>query len=415
MNTNILSVRFFVKKYRAKNNRVPIYVRILLNGKYVDVSLKRDIDLDSWSMEQGQAKGNRPEIKALNSQLEQVRAEITHAYNTLKFEHKALSAEAVKNKFCGVDADEQTLFGLMEYHNNNLKQFLKWGTMKNYFTTKKYVKKILNETMKVNDIPLSQLSYKFLVDYQLFLMNLKPKDHRKPCGHNTALKHIERLRKLINLAIKNEWIDRDPFVKFQARFVRTERGFLTAEELNSIETKDIKIFRLEWARDMFVFSCYTGLAYSDARDLAPSDISLGIDGDYWIVILRTKTNQSVRVPLLPKALQLVEKYKNHPRALAMGTVFPLLTNQKLNAYLKEIADLCGITKNLTFHLARHTFATTVTLTNGVPIETVSRMLGHTSIRTTQVYAKVIEKKISTDMTELKKKLALQSRQAPFIE
>jgi site-specific recombinase XerD len=143
--------------------------------------------------------------------------------------------------------------------------------------------------------------------------------------------------------------------------------------------------------------------------LTPSNISIGIDGDYWSITSRKKTNQPVRVPLLPKALELIEKYKNHPRALAMGTVFPILSNQKLNAYLKEIADLCGITKNLIFHLARHTFATTVTLTNGVPIETVSKMLGHTSIMTTQVYAKVLEQKISDDVCLLREKLGSQSR------
>ncbi len=209
---------------------------------------------------------------------------------------------------------------------------------------------------------------------------------------------------MINMAIRNEWIERDPFAKFQARFIRNDREFLSQEELAAIEVKEFKILRLQWAKDLFVFSCYTGLAYCDVMGLTKENISIGIDGDYWIMTSRKKTNQPVRVPLLPKALELIEKYKSHPKALVMGTVFPVLSNQKLNAYLKEIADLCGITKNLTFHLARHTFATTVTLTNGVPIETVSKMLGHTSIRTTQIYAKVIEGKISEDMKKLKSRL-----------
>ena len=405
MNTNILSVRFFVKKYKARNNQVPIYVRISLDGKSVDVSLKRAVALDSWSLEKGQAKGIRPEIKALNANLDQVRAEVTYAYNQLKFEGKALSPDAIKNKFCGIEPEEHSLMGLIEYHNEHLKEFLEWGTMKNYATTHKYIQKFLKEIMKAADIPLSQLSYSILVDFELFLKNLQPEGHHKPCGHNTVLKHIERLRKMINLAIRNEWLERDPFAKFQARFIRNDREFLTQEELAAIEAKETKILRLQWAKDLFVFSCYTGLAYCDVMQLTSSNISIGIDGDYWIMTSRKKTNQPVRVPLLPKAFELIEKYKSHPRALALGTVFPVLSNQKLNAYLKEIADLCGITKNLTFHLARHTFATTVTLTNGVPIETVSKMLGHTSIRTTQVYAKVIEKKISADMKILKDKLA----------
>ncbi len=406
MNTNILSVRFFVKKYKVRNNRVPIYVRITLDGRSLDVSLKREIDLNSWNVEKGQANGTRPEIKALNSYLDQVQAEVTNAYNQVKFEGKVLNADSVKNKFCGIEPEEHTLLGLIDYHNSYLKEFLEWGTIKNYATTQKYIQTFLKEMMKVPDVPLSQLSYSFLVDFEIFLKNLRPKDHHKPCGHNTVLKHIERLRKMINMAIKNEWLDRDPFAKFRARFIGNDREFLTQEELNAIEAKETKILRLQWAKDLFVFSCYTGLAYCDVMDLTPSNISIGIDGDYWIMTSRKKTNQPLRVPLLPKALEIVEKYKNHPRALAIGTAFPVLSNQKLNAYLKEIADLSGIAKNLTFHLARHTFATTVTLTNGVPIETVSKMLGHTSIRTTQIYAKVVEKKIGEDMRTLREKLAL---------
>jgi site-specific recombinase XerD len=175
--------------------------------------------------------------------------------------------------------------------------------------------------------------------------------------------------------------------------------------LEKIEKKEFKIVRLQWAKDLFVFSCYTGLAYCDVMALTTQNISLGIDGEYWIMTSRKKTSQPVRVPILPKAMEIIEKYKGHPRAVAAGKLFPNLSNQKLNAYLKEIADFSGITKNLTFHLARHTFATTVTLTNGVPIETVSSMLGHSSIRTTQIYAKVIEKKISGDMIALKRKLS----------
>lgn len=405
MNTNILSVRFFVKKYKRKNNLVPIYVRITLDRKSVDASLKREVNLDSWSVDRSQARGTRPEIRALNAYLDQVRTEITNAYNQLKFEGALLSPITIKNRFCGIEPEEHTLLSLIDYHNNHLKDILEWGTMKNYHTTQKYIQRFLKEMKKVLDIPLSQLSYPFLVDFETFLKNLKPTDHHKPCSHNTVLKHIERLRKMTNLAIRNEWLDRDPFAKFQARFIRNDREFLTQEELDAIEVKETKILRLQWAKDLFVFSCYTGLAYCDVMSLTPNNIAIGVDGDYWIMTSRKKTNEPVRVPLLPKALELIEKYKNHPRALAKGTVFPVLSNQKLNAYLKEIADLCGIGKNLTFHLARHTFATTVTLTNGVPIETVSKMLGHTSIRTTQVYAKVIERKVSEEMRVLKGKLA----------
>src|SRR5690606_3279109 len=167
--------------------------------------------------------------------------------------------------------------------------------------------------------------------------------------------------------------------------------------------------RIQYAKDLFVFSCYTGMAYIDVMQLTPDNIILGIDGNYWIKTIREKTNTSVNIPILPKAAYIIEQYRNSPRSLAKGSLFPMISNQKLNSYLKEVADLCGLKKNLTFHLARHTFATSVTLSNGVPIETVSKMLGHTTIRTTQIYAKVVEQKVSQDMSALQEKLEINSK------
>jgi len=184
-----------------------------------------------------------------------------------------------------------------------------------------------------------------------------------------------------------------------------ERESLTKEELTRLETKQFKIERLQQVLDMFLFSCYTGLAYVDLAELTPGNIITGIDGNLWISTNRAKTETSVRVPLLPRAKELMEKYADDPRALNSGTVFPVISNQRMNGYLKEIAEICGISKDLTFHIARHTFATTVTLSNGVPIESVSKMLGHTSIRTTQIYAKVVESKLSEDMGRLQARLA----------
>lgn len=402
--TNLMRLRFFIKKYKAKENSAPVYVRITVNGRSADISLKRAIDVRCWNKSKGKAKGNGDEARTFNNYLEQVRTEISNCQTELRILKKDTSAEAIKKHYCGFTPEERTLMSLIEYHNTYLKDTLEWGTMKNYMTTQKYVVLFLKKKLKVSDVPLSQLSYSFLVDFEMFLRQHQPIDHHKPCGHNTVLKHIERLRKMINVAIKNEWLERDPFAKYQARFIKNDREFLTEDELERIELMEFKLMRLQWARDLFVFSCFTGLAYSDVMSLKEQNIGIGIDGGYWIITSRKKTNQPVRVPLLPKALEILEKYKGHPRAISTGTVFPTLSNQKVNAYLKEIADVCGIQKNLTFHLARHTFATTITLTNGVPIETVSKMLGHTSIRTTQIYAKVVEKKVSEDMRELQTKL-----------
>ncbi|WP_372755786.1 site-specific integrase [Mariniflexile sp.] len=183
--------------------------------------------------------------------------------------------------------------------------------------------------------------------------------------------------------------------------MKTERGFLSFDELQQIEFKKFTIPRLELVKDLFVFSCYTSLSYIDVIHLTADNISVGIDGELWIYYNREKTDKSIKIPLLPKALHIIDKYKDSHKSKSQGTIFPKMSNQKLNSYLKEIADVCGIKKNLTFHIARHTFATTVTLSNGIPIETVSKLLGHSKISTTQIYAKVIERKVSDDMWRLR--------------
>ncbi|NEW83361.1 MAG: site-specific integrase [Mariniphaga sp.] len=218
------------------------------------------------------------------------------------------------------------------------------------------------------------------------------------------MKHIERLRKVVRLAMKLEWIIKNPFDNYQIKYKKFDRSFLEQDELQNIEKTKYKLVRLEFAKDLFVFSCYTGLAYIDTILLKPEDIHKGIDGNQWIITSRKKTETPLRIPILPKAMEIMEKYRNNPRSLNNGTIFPIISNQKLNSYLKEIADLSGISKNLTFHLARHTFATTVTLSNGVPIETVSKILGHTSIKTTQIYGRILDARISKDMGDLQTKL-----------
>lgn len=402
--TNTFGVQFITRANKAKDGLLPIYVRITVDGRRVEISLKRWINPTSWNMAKGMAKGNREEIRSLNHYLDEVRTRIMECYQEMQVQKRLITADALKSMFLGMDQKDYTLCKLVDYHNQTMKDTLAWGTMKNYFTTQKYVHRFLKERFGTTDMFLSELSYKFITDFEFYLRNYKPKDHQKPLANNGVMKHLERFRKMVTMAVKMEWISRDPFEKYQLKFHRVERDFLTAEELAALETKDFKIVRLQWVCDLFVFSCYTGLAYIDAMNLTPSNITIGIDGEYWLSTCRQKTDQPVRIPILPKAWEIIEKYRTHPRALQKGTVFPVISNQKLNSYLKEIADLCGIEKNLTFHLARHTFATTVTLCNGVPLETVSKLLGHSKITTTQVYAKVVEKKVSEDMNQLKMKL-----------
>ncbi len=398
-------IHFVLKSSRVINGTAPIYARITVDTNRVEISVKKRIPVLNWNKGKGMAKGKNPEINRLNSYLEQIRSQLTESYQDLVVNKQTVTPEAIKNKFYGIKESGETMKGLIEYHNTGMDSNLRWGTLKNYKTTEKYIEKFLMQKLKRNDIFLIELNYKFITDFEHFLRRYKPEDHHLPMGNNTVMKHIERLRKMTHLAVRLGWIDKDPFVAYRLSFKRVEREFLTQLELDNIKKKYFKIERLQYVKDLFVFSCYTGLSYIDVMNLQPNNIRIGINGMNWIITQREKTTTPVRIPILSQAQVLIDKYKDNPKSVNKGTVFPNISNQKLNSYLKEIADVCGIEKNLTFHVARHTFATTVTLTNGVPIESVSKMLGHTDLKTTQIYAKVVEKKISDDMANLEEKLS----------
>lgn len=220
MMTNVLAVRFFVKRDKESNGMAPVYVRIGVDGRTVDVSVKRRVDVGAWDTLRGCVSGSRPYVKQFNAYLDRIRTDLTNIYTELRMQRQPVTSEAVKNLYCGTSPTEHTLLGLIDYHNTHLKSKLEWGTMKNYETTQKYIQRFLNEIVRVQDLPLSHLNYRFLIDFELFLKNLKKSNDDKPCGHNAILKHIERLRKMIGVALRNEWIDKDPFIKFQARFIR---------------------------------------------------------------------------------------------------------------------------------------------------------------------------------------------------
>jgi len=215
---------------------------------------------------------------------------------------------------------------------------------------------------------------------------------------------------MLNLAERLDWIQSNPFKNYKLRYERKEREYLTADQLEILKNKQISVSRIQFVKDLFIFSCYTGIAYIDIQNLINENLMKGIDHQMWISFKRHKTGTAVKLPLLPEALSIIEKYQDHPATDGKPWIFPRITNQRVNAYLKEIADLCGINLNLTFHMARHTFATTVTLSNGVPIETVSKILGHTNLKTTQIYARVIENKVADDMLSLRNKLKKEGDQ-----
>jgi site-specific recombinase XerD len=402
--SNTFGIHFVLRENRGKNGLSAIYMRIVVNKSRSEVALKRQVAAGDWSDAKGLARPKNDELRKLNTHLEQLRGMMAGHYQDLQLQKKVITAEVLKNLFAGVKDSEHTLHTIVEYHNTTMKEVLAPGTMKNYYTTAGYLKEFVQQSYRRSDIYLSELDYSFISKLEHFLRKRVPADHQKKLENNGLMKHLERFRKIIRLAVKMAWIDKDPFSMFQLKFDKTERGFLTITELNKIENKKLTIERIAYVRDLFVLSCYTGLAYIDVMELTPDNLVHGIDHNQWIKTTREKTRIPVNVPLLPQAAKIIERYKTHPKAVAAGTLLPHISNQKLNSYLKEVADLCDITKTLTYHVARHTFATAVTLSNGVPIETVSKMLGHTTIRTTQIYAKVVERKVSDDMNVLREKL-----------
>ncbi|SNR66257.1 Site-specific recombinase XerD [Lutibacter agarilyticus] len=399
--TNTFSILFWADQKNSKNNEALLYARINVNQKRVNISLKKKIPIDLWNPKLKKAKGNSAEARQINQYLSQVNSQIFQVYQDLKFKDKLITAQLIKANFLGEGEHNKSLIELIAYHSNKTKNTFAIGTIRNYGITENYISKFLEQKRKTTDIYLNQLDYKFICDFENFLHGFWPKGHPKALGQNTVMKHIQRLRKMVTLSYHLEWIDKDPFIRWKPVFEKTNREFLSDSELSNLETYEFISERLDRVRDLFVFSCYTGIAYIDIMQLTENNIHLGIDGNNWIITKRQKTNVMVKVPLLEKAKYILDKYKSHPITEVTGTLLPVITNEKLNIYLKEVANFSGIKKNLTFHMARHTFATTVTLTNGVPIETVSKLLGHTKIATTQIYARVIERKVSDDMNALR--------------
>lgn len=399
------SVIFWVDQKNAQNYCALIYVRVTVNKKRLNISLKRKIPLDLWDSKTKRLRGNSARVNELNSYLEQVNAKLFQIYQDLKYAQELITTDLVKARFLGeTTGNHKTLQELLVYHRRKISNSLAKGSIRNFGVTEKYINKFLIKQLKTSDVYLHKLNYRFISDFESFLSEIYPKGHPRAMSHNTIMKHIQRLRKVVTLGYNLEWLEKDPFRRWQTTFEKKDREFLSPSELSNIETIELPLERLDRIRDLFVFSCYTGISYSDLVVLNSGHVRVGMDGKQWIYTNRQKTNSVVKVPLLPQALKIVSKYKNHPITEVTGLLLPIVSNVKTNLFLKELAMICGIKKNLTFHMARHTFATTVTLNNGVPIETVSKLLGHTKIATTQIYARVLEGKISEDMTALQAKL-----------
>ena len=405
MNATI-SILFYLKRAKANaQGLAPIFQRITINGRRLDNSTGKFVDPSKWHPEMSKMRGNSEEARLINGHLDNLRTKILIAEKELNKKDIPVNLETLKNMLLGTKERQRLLIPIFEEHNNKIKELLGIeyapGTYERYQTSLKHTKDFLNWKYSISDIDITKIDHAFITDYEFYLRSVRK------CANNTAVKYIKNFNKIIKLCLANDWLEKNPFANYKSKVKEVERVYLSEGEIQNIINKDFKTERLSLVRDIFLFSCFTGLAYIDVKNLTKSHISIGIDGDKWIFTHRQKTESASKIPVLPVTQMIIDKYVDHPQAINEEKLLPILSNQKMNAYLKEIAAVCEIEKELTFHIARHTFATTVTLTNGVPIESVSKMLGHKNLRTTQHYAKVLDKKVSEDMKILRDKFSLK--------
>ena len=408
--THSFATTFILRPSKKDEEQSIVYLRLSLNNDRVEISTKEQVITDNWDKKKECLYGRDNETQKLNIIFQRKKENAIAIYHDYVFKKKPFSVYDVKNTLLGLELKSYSLMDAFDFHMEHAKLKLAPGTCKNFLATQRIFKTFIKTSYKKGDVLLCELSFKFLKDFEFFIYKRNEVTERTIC-HNSITKHIVRLRKIIRMAVENEWMVKDPFSAYRVSYHKTHRKYLTQDELIAIEEKHFRIRRLDKIKDLFLFSCYTGLAYIDAQNLTKDNLSFGIDGELWIKTKRAKTDAEVSVPLLPTAKKIIMKYQEDAVVKQTGKLLPSITNIKLNAYLKEVAELCGINQNLTSHMARHTFATTVTLTNGVPIESVSKMLGHANIRATQLYAKVIDAKVSQDMKNLKSLLIERNNKA----
>ncbi|TVZ25497.1 site-specific recombinase XerD [Gillisia sp. Hel_I_86] len=402
-------VTFYTRKSRSnKSHGSDIYLRVTVNSKRSDMSVGRKVDPLKWNIKSEKMMGRSAEAKELNDYLDVLKNKLKHIQKELLDQDQRITATTLLRELKGLGKSKSKMtLEVFKEHNEQMDRLsgkdISKSTAKRYWTCYNHVEQFINENYKAEDYRMKDIDHQFISKFEYFLKT------KRECNHNSALKYVNNFKKIIRIALANQWMDRDPFYNYKVQFDSVEREFLNEEEVQILIQKDLHLDRLKLVRDMFVFSCYTGLAYSDVKKLSEADITKGMDGGKWIRIKRTKTKTLSSIPLLPVAEEIIDRYKDHPEVKAGNCILPVFSNQKSNAFLKEIAMMCGISKPLNTHLARHTFATTITLTNGVPIESVSKMLGHKDLRTTQHYAKIVDRKISEDMNELKIKLAAKAK------
>ena len=401
---------YFVQKTRVKSDgTAPILARITVNGEMATFSTQDSIDPDRWDSKAQRTAGKTQKEKDINSHLDKMLTAAQNAYYDLLATGMDVSADRIKMKATGTE--EKVPHSFKELSDLYIKDYTELvrvqGSGKEslfrYKVAQSRVFDFLRDEYNVKDMPLDGIDKRFLDKFYLWLRT----KHNN--ANNTAVKLMQKVASIFKMGRDNGWIQKNPFAQVKLHLDPVDRSYLTKDELEIVYHKEFTSQRLEAVRDMFIFSCYTGLAYIDLKQLTEEEIVEKQDGRKWIVTHRQKTKTNVNVPLLDIPLMLIEKYKGRGKD---GHVFPVLSNQKMNDYIKEIIAICNIDKDITCHSARHTFATTVTLENGVPIESVSKMLGHTNIKTTQLYARITDQKIGGDMDNLAAKIGGQHPTPP---
>lgn len=398
-----LGLLFYQKKVKNyKKGPVDIYLRITVDGLSKDISTKRKFDLSRWNPTSGRAVGNKEDDKTLNAFLDTLLSKVYEARRQMVDAGEIVTAAALKDFLAGASRRDRTILKLLKEHNDNMQKLIGKGFSENthgmYVVAYNHIAQFIKWKYKVPDLNILMLDLEFVTSLDMWFKT------EKGDSHNTSIKNITCLKKVVLHCVKHGWLPRDPFALFPMIEEEVEPVFLSREELQAIIAKSFHIERIAQVRDVFVFCCCTGLAFIDVKNLRKSEVSIGIDGNMWIQKHRQKTKAPTPIPLLPISLQILKKYEKNPACIQKDVLLPVLSNQKYNSYLKEIADLCGITKNLTTHVARHTFGTTVTMLNGVPIESIQKMMGHKNVGQTQHYSRVLPIKISEDMKVLEKRL-----------
>ncbi len=405
---NRFSLLFRLKKPSSQQKeKWLIYLRITIDANRTELSVDRRFDPLRWNKKAGRATGTKEDARALNAYLDTLQVQAFDAQREFITIGEELTIEKLKNKLLGREVHKaRMLLDIFSAHNKDMQTLVSsdeysQGTVTHFETAYKHTQTFIKLKYGLHDIAIDKVDYSFINDFEFYLKS-------QVCAHNTAMKYLGDLKKIVLLCVNRGWLPKDPFQGYKMSRRDVQRDFLTDEELEAIANRQFATERLTLVRDIFLFSCYTGLAYADVKKLKSSEIRIGIDRKKWLFIKRQKSDTPSTVPLLPVALSMAAKYESHPKCLNSGLVLPILCNQKMNEYLKEISNLCGINKVITYHTARHTFATTVTLNNNVPIESVSKMLGHKSLKQTQHYAKILNKKVGEDMEQLSAKFLEKS-------